>query len=412
MKIAVLSEYFYPENSGGTPTDMSDLWRELKATSPDLDVDVITSRNLYREDGSKSALPRFEHWGGLNIKRLRLPKSNRPSMLLRLFFGGVFAFAALLELLRRRRYDLVFVVTNPPAAGGAAWLYKKLTGVRYLYLIHDLYPDMAVALGKLEANSLAVRVLKAFQRSWLCGASRVVVLGRCMKRKIVESYGLESDAVAIISSWGAITVAGREFEVNGFRRKMDFSGTVALYAGNFSEYSNIELIIDAARLLRDHQDLLFVFVGDGSQRGAIERAITKEGLHNVRLLPKVPREMMGEVLAACEIGLISLDRRMVGLGVPSKLYTILAAGRAVLAIVPEESEVACVIREEDCGINVATSSSADVAKAILMLADSRERLRQLGMNARHALEEKYMIENACDQFRTLFDECVYSRVGL
>ena len=129
MRIAILSEYFHPDNSGGTPTDLSDLSQALKARYPELKIDVVTSRNLYRPAGETGPLLRFEHWAGLDIKRLRVPRSNRPSLMFRLFWGGVFAVAALLELSRRKRYDLVFIVTNPPALGGAAWLWRKLTGV-------------------------------------------------------------------------------------------------------------------------------------------------------------------------------------------------------------------------------------------------------------------------------------------
>jgi glycosyltransferase involved in cell wall biosynthesis len=411
VRIAVLSEYFYPDNAGGTPTDLSDLWRELRSRYPDFMVEVITSRNLYRATGNTGPLPRFDHWEGLDIKRLRVPKSNRPSMLLRILCGGIFALAALSELLRRRRYDMVFIVTNPPALGGAAWLYRKITGTRYLYLIHDLYPDIAVALGKTESDTLLFKAFHMLQRCWLNSASCVVVLGRCMKQHLVETYGLSDSAVTVIPSWGGKTVVCHVRGETDFRRRLNFSGTVIIYAGSFSEYARIELFLSTARLLRHRTDLLFVFFGDGNHRASIEKEVIENGANNVLLFPKLPRKEMGLVLAGCEIALISLDHRMLGLGVPSKLYSILAAGCAAFAIVPPESEIARVIEEENCGINIVNDSAVEIGAELAKLADSQSRLRFYGENARHAFECNYTIENACTRFRTVFSQFVDSQSG-
>ncbi len=406
MKIVILSEYFHPDNSGGTPTDLSDLSRALRLRYPEILIDVITSKNLYRPAGGVGPLPRYERWAGLDIKRLRVPKSNRPSLLMRFFFGGVFTVAALTELLQRKRYDLVFIVTNPPALGLAAWFYFKITGTRYLYLVHDLYPNIAIALGKLRAEALPVRVFKAVQRRWLHDAGQVVVLGRCMKRRLVEAYGLDQARVTVIPSWGVVSTSGPVPATTEFRSRLAFTGTVALYAGNFSEYAKIDLFLKAAGLLRARNDLLFVLVGDGTRRAAIEQEITVSQLSNVRLLPKVPREMMAQVLAGCDVALISLDQRMLGLGVPSKLYTILAAGCPILAVVPAESEVALVVEEEKCGINVTDGSPAKIAAELEAMADAPARLKFFSGNSRRALERKYTMAHACDRFRVVINNCV------
>lgn len=112
MRICILSEYFHPDNTGGTPTVLSNLARYLKDQHPDLQIDVLASRNLYR--GAGGPLPAYENWDGIKILRLRAPKSNRPSTALRLAAGMVFTLTAFRKLNQRPRYDLLFVVTNPP----------------------------------------------------------------------------------------------------------------------------------------------------------------------------------------------------------------------------------------------------------------------------------------------------------
>jgi len=407
VKIAILTEYFYPDNSGGTPTDLTDLSVALKASYPDLSIDIITSRNLYRTPIPPSGLAPAEYWSGLNIKRLKVPKSNRPSMILRLLCGAVFGAAVLCELFTRSRYDLVFVVTNPPALAGAVWLHYIIKRVPYVYLVHDLYPDIAVALNRLTSNSLAAIFFKVVQRSWLIGASQVVVLGRCMRDHLVERYRIPDCAIVVIPSWGASLGAINSSSTNSFKRDLNHFGLVVLYAGNLSEYVKIERLIGAASILTDRPDILFVLVGDGAHRPTIQRAVQKFALNNVRLLPSVPRDQMPEVLSGCDIAFVSLDERMLGLGVPSKLYTILAAGKAVLATAHWKSEVARVLCEEECGINVISASEQDIAVAILKLADNSAQRRQYGENANNAAINKYSLEIACAKYNNVFRNCFF-----
>ncbi|HEX8833639.1 MAG TPA: hypothetical protein VF719_05535, partial [Abditibacteriaceae bacterium] len=123
MKICLLCEYFYPDNTGGTGTVLSNLARHLKDTYPDVEIDVITSTHLYR--GEAKDLPLEENWEGIRIFRLKTPKSNRPSTVLRLAAGFAYTVATYRKLNRLPRYDLTFVVTNPPTLPMASKALKR-----------------------------------------------------------------------------------------------------------------------------------------------------------------------------------------------------------------------------------------------------------------------------------------------
>jgi glycosyltransferase involved in cell wall biosynthesis len=403
MKIAVLCEYFYPDNSGSTPSDMTELACCLKQFHSGIEIDVITSRHFYRpSEVSAKPLPE-EVWNGLNIHRLRTPKSNRPSMFFRLLTGGVFSMTAFLWMLWKPTYDVVLIVTNPPANALAAWLYWKLRRVPYIYLVHDLYPDIAVALGRLNDDSMVARVFRLLQKQWLTSAARVVALGRCMRDHLHRRYDVSLDRIRVVSSWadpGTISVSVRD---NGFRLANGLQGFVVIYGGNFSHYINFGQILEAAKLL-EHEGVSFVLVGDGVRRSELLATVEKEGLKNVRVLPKVPRSAMNEVLAAADISLISLDRRMMGLGVPSKLYSIMASGRPVVAMVPPGSEVAMVLEEEQCGVNVAGDGAEALATEISRLKLDPSLAERMGQNARSALLRRFTLHHAAEQFYALFND--------
>lgn len=408
MKLALICEYFYPDNSGSTPTDLSELTQRLSQQHPELQIDVVTSKNLYRPSGIHGRLAPRENWFGIQIRRLPTPKSNRPSLVLRLLAGTVFSFAALLELLRRPAYDLLLVVTNPPSNALSAWLYSKLRAVPYVYLVHDLYPDVAVALGKLRAGSKLVRMLQSAQKRWLNGARFVVVLGRCMRAHLNTAYGVPASKLSVITSWAdpaRIHVGSTE---NEFRRVHGLSRFVVLYAGNFSQYVDFDQIFRAAERLAPLQDLSFVLLGDGARREELgARAQASRG--NVRVLSKVPRAAMNEVLAAADVCLISLDPAMLGLGVPSKLYPIMAAGRPAVAMVPAESEIARVLDEEHCGLVVAMGNGAALAEAIRQFYLAPQTGQQMGLRGRSALERRFTLQQVSESFWSVLSAAALSR---
>lgn len=409
MRIAVICEYFYPDNSGSTPTDLAELTRYLVEQHRELQLDVVTSKNLYRPSGLTGKLSARENWQGVRIRRLPTPKSNRPCMVLRLLAGMLFSAGALLHLLRQPAYDLLLIVTNPPSNAMAAWLYSKLRSVPYIYVVHDLYPDIATAMGRLRPGSVVVRLTQRLQRTWLNSAARVVVLGRCMRRHLDEAYCVSLDRIRVIPNWydtDSITASGGEHD---FGSVNILAGFVALYAGNFGRYVNFDQILGAANLLRRDQGITFLLVGDGARRKEIVDRVAEEGLRNVIVLPSVPRAKMNQVLAVANVSLISLDPKMVGLGVPSKLYASLASGRPVVAMVPGQSEVAAVLLEEGCGVNVPDGDSTALASAIKHLQQNPELAKCMGRNARSALERRFTINHAAAKFWSLFMEVVLGK---
>ncbi len=403
MRICLICEYFHPDNTGGTPTVLSHLARYLQDHYADLKIEVITSTNLYRAE--QTQLSRFENWQGVRIFRLKTPKSNRPSTALRLAAGAVFTGAVFFKLLRRPRYDLVFIVTNPPTLPLAVQLFGRLKRVPYLYLVHDLYPDVATALHLLPENGKIAGLFRRLQRSWLHGARKVVVIGRCMRDYLAKNYDLAPGKIEVITNWSDGESIRREPKNTRFRAQNDLSGFVVLYAGGFGQYQNFDCILDTAKTLQSGEiSISFVFVGEGARKADILARIDSENLQNVRLFPFVPREELSDLLASADVSLVTLEPGAEGLGVPSKFYNILASGRATIALVAPDSEVARTIAEADCGVRVEQGDAAALTTTIAELAASPQEVERLGANARRVFAAKYTLPQIAEQFyRTIKD---------
>lgn len=408
MRICLVTEYFYPDNTGGTPTLLSDLTRFLKDNYEDLEIDVVTSRNLYRLAGGK--LASFEDWNGVRIHRLTVPRSNRPSTALRLAAGAGFAAAALPRLLCLGRYDLVIVGTNPPAAPAAVRAYGKLRRVPYVYLIHDLYPDLPMALGMLSKRGLPARMGRSMQHKWLHGAERVIVLGRCMKDHLARTYSLPPERIDVIPNWADPELIRPMPKQSEFRAERGLDGFVVLYAGNFGQFQGFTDIIDAARLVQDagRRDITFALVGGGIRNDELNSYIAGQRVENVRVFPSVTPEHYPDLLASADVALVPLEAGLDGLAVPSKFYGILSAGRPTVAVLGAESEVSRVLREHDCGSQVDPGDAERLAQVVMRMADEPGTVERMGTNARAALVDNFTLRHAAERFRKSFVSALLS----
>jgi colanic acid biosynthesis glycosyl transferase WcaI len=408
-RICVLTEYFYPEDGGGTGMVMGELCRGIRLLAPDASITVITSNNLYRS--GKHKLATRETWLGIEIYRVNTPKSNHSSNFVRLLYGFYFMLRTIIMLFRlRNHYDVVLAVTNPPfvliAAAFAQWMLRK----PYVYLVHDLYPDLALALGMMRSGGIAERILSSMQRSWLHSAECVVVLGRCMKQYIEEKYAVPSEQICVVTNWSDAVTIPEAAQNTTFRMTHDLVGPLVLYAGNFGKYQNFDNILEAAKLLRQElPELKFVFVGDGAQREHMVNRLKDEAIVNCHLYPFVPREAFADLLASADVSLVTLEPGADGLGVPSKFYNILASGRPTVAILTETSEVALTLKEFDCGLQVDQGNPRRLADVIKSLVSDSSRLERMGRNARRAFEERFTLEFVARRYVELFRELTTSR---
>jgi glycosyltransferase involved in cell wall biosynthesis len=130
-------------------------------------------------------------------------------------------------------------------------------------------------------------------------------------------------------------------------------------------------------------------VGGGAQKKRIEESVEKENIRNVHLFPFVDQADYADLLASADVSLVTLEPGMEGLCVPSKFYSILASGRPTIALVSTNSEVARVVMEADCGVQVGQGDAEALARAVQDLASHPQRVDEMGRNARVILLERY-----------------------
>ena len=175
----------------------------------------------------------------------------------------------------------------------------------------------------------------------------------------------------MIPNWapGGQALAPVPPEKNPFPLAWDLRGRFAVvYSGNLGRVHALESVLEAAALLRDLPEIVFLFVGDGPQRRTLESRAAARGLGNVRFLPAQPRAYLAASLSAADVHLVTLRDGCERLVFPSKLYGIAAVGRPVVYMGPTGAEIATTIRAGRFGLVVDPSDSAALADALRRLA--------------------------------------------
>src|SRR5258706_3600536 len=268
-------------------------------------------------------------------------------------------------------------MTDPPIEGIVGAFVAQLSGRPFVYNIRDMYPDMAVGGSIVRPGSFTAR-WEGLHRWALRRATRVIVLGEDMRDRIVAK-GVDSARV-VVSRDGIVIPETLPPPDNPVAREIrgDFR-FVLVHAGNLGFYGAWQTLISAVRML-ENEGVGLVFVGEGAMKSQVEAMAA--GCRAVRFLPFRPAGEIPLVLSSGDMHVVTVKRGLEGVVVPSKIYPTLAAGRPVLGIAPEESDVARIIRRAGCGVVGNPDDPNSVAEALRGVLHCPERLRKMALHPR------------------------------
>jgi colanic acid biosynthesis glycosyl transferase WcaI len=378
LHVCIFNRSYWPD-FGATGQLLTELAEDLVAHHG-WDVTVITGYPVR----SERRLPRTETRNGVRIVRARGTTRDPGRFWGRASNYVTYFLSACVAGLRVRRADVVVAMTDPPIIGLAGLLMARRAGSRFVFLCQDVFPEVGRLLEDFR-NGAVDGVLDRINRFLLRRADAVIALGDTMRQRLVQEKGAAPGKVTVIHNWADCAALAPAPKDNAFTRGHGLTGRfVVMHAGNIGLSQNLDVVLDAAERLREHDDIRFVFVGDGARRQALERQALERGLGNVVFVPFQPRAEMRSSYAAADVFLISLRDGLAGYIVPSKLYGVLAAGKPYVAAVESQSEVADIARRHDCGLVVPPGDAAALATAVLELFRDRDRAGQLGARAREA----------------------------
>jgi glycosyltransferase involved in cell wall biosynthesis len=398
--IVFVCQVFYPD-SGATSQLFTDVFRAL-SRDDGIRVSVITGFPYKMFDHHAMALPRYEQFGDIDIYRCGLNIDTKKNRVFRALAYVTFLLHAAWKLIRLRQVDTVFGVTNPPFLAIMLWLTSYISRFSYDFMFLDIYPEGAIRLQMISETSILTRIWVWLNKRGYQRANRLAVLGRDMIPLLTGNYGVPEEKIVYIPHWSSVQVdRPLAFEDSPMVSRLNVQDKfVVQYSGNMGIWNDIETLVRAAVRVQSNKYLQFVFIGGGFRRPPAQEMSEQLEVQNIIWHDFVPREELTESLAACHVSLISLNTGLEGIAVPSKLYGILASGRAIVAQVPRGSEIALVVEEEGCGLVVEPGDVEGLASALVYLSERPEMVREMGERAFAAYCSKYTLDHAVQAFKS------------
>lgn len=295
------------------------------------------------------------------------------------------------------RVDAVVSMTDPPLQLAAVALASGRAAKR-IHWAQDIYPELAEELGVIGRGGLFARVLRSVSTWALRKQDEVVVVGRCMRERLI-ARGVDARSIEIIPNWSPIAEPPEQSAAS-MRRRMGWGdGFVALYSGNLGLAHDFTTLAEAAKMLPGSR-VRMVFAGEGPRLQEVKAATA--GSDNVSFIPPQPKEDLAAFLAAADLHLVTVRENLGGLVVPSKIYGILAAGRPVVCVGPAGSEVARILEESGAGISVNNGDAAALAAFLKDLAANPAGAAAMGGKARVAAKE-FTFAKALEKWREILE---------
>ncbi len=335
MRFLLLNQCFHPDVMA-TAQQLTDL--AVGLADKGHDVTVVTSNRGY--DDPARRFPNRETWKGIKIVRISSLAMGKQSRWRRAASFASFMLNCTGRLLLLPRFDVVVALTSPPLISFLGSAFTQLKGGKFFFWVMDLNPDEAVAAGWLKGDSISARFLQRLLRSSLSRAEKVIALDQFMKDRIVAK-GIPDDRVQVLAPWAhddrvSFDSQGRE----AFRQQHQVAQSfVVMYAGNHSPCHPLDTLLEAARRLSDRREIVFLFVGGGSEQDKVRQFGKRHGLDNIRCLPYQPLEDLPATLSAADLHTVVMGDAFVGIVHPSKIYNLISIGSPFLYVGPGESHV-------------------------------------------------------------------------
>ncbi len=411
MKILLLNQCFYPDVVS-TAQHASDLVAALAARGHD--VTVVASTRAY--DNPQIKFSKEEHWRGSRILRVPCLALGKTAKWRRALNFASFFLSSILRVLFLPRFDVVMALTSPPLISLLGALYVKLKGGRFIFWVMDLNPDEAVAAGWLHEQSVTARILAALLDFSLKAAGEVVVLDRFMRARVMKK-GVPAEKITVIPPWAHSEVvrydpAGRQ----AFRERHGFSGKyVVMYSGNHSPCHPLTTVLQAAQRLADRPEIVFCFVGGGSEFPTVGNFAAAHNLLNIRCLPYQPLADLSASLSAADLHVVVMGNPLVGIVHTCKIYNIMCIGSPVLYIGPSKSHVMDIAAGN--GIPLGSANHGEVDLVVRRILASAAASPMAGVPDRRMIErgrsfhQDQLVPRFADLVEALPEQAAAAAVG-
>lgn len=310
-------------------------------------------------------------YGGPNIeyKLFKRKNSSHSNIISRYIRDTITNIREAMAILKLKNVDVLF----EDVSYSSFWTVKaaKIKKIKVVAMLQDVWPDNAVQSGLISEQSFLYKYFEMWQKSVYKNADRIICISDDMK-KFISSKNVDEEKIDVIYNWGySDEIVDIPWKENKFVKKynLDRDKFYAIYAGNIGKMQNVEIIVNAAKLLVDRKDIKFLIIGDGAKRHVIEEMA--KGLNNVEMLPMQPSEIATHIYSAAGVNIISLVSGGINTAMPSKTGVILSCGKPTICTFGLNSCFSSILKEYNVCKSVEPNKAGQLVKLICDLYEGK-----------------------------------------
>ncbi len=400
MKCIYLVQYFPPEKSSGSNL-VEDLLEGFSEQGWETNVFTPTpTRGITNEQHKEYTHKRIEtkYDGKLTIHRMHLYREGKNfigrAIRYILFSIECFWKAATVPA------DFIFTGSGPPTQGVVVGFAKKVSGKKVIYNLQDIFPDSLVTSGICNESSTLMKIGHIMENFTYRNADCIITITDDMKNNIMKK-GVPEEKIKVVRNWidtDKVKHIFREDNILFDELKLARDKFYVVYAGNLGKVQGIEVILKAATLMRENTNIRFLIFGNGSEEETLKKMIDENQLDNVSMYPLQPIERVSEVYSMADVCVISCKPGTGGSGMPSKTWSIMAAGVPIVASFDTPSEMQRTIMKAKCGFCVEAGNGEELYKKIIQLYENNKIKESFAENARRYAEENVSKKKAVAEY--------------
>jgi len=285
------------------------------------------------------------------------------------------------------KQDLLIATSPQFFVGIAGLIISRLKGVPFVFEVRDLWPESIVQLGQLK-NKTIIRFLEWIEMTLYRKAAHIVGVADSTV-KILTERGVPAEKISIIKNGVDLELFTMRSDTEALKRKHGYQGKfIVSYIGTHGLSHALDKVLDAAELLRNEREILFLLVGEGAEKEHLKRKAASLNLKNVEFLDQIGKKQLPEYYALSDIVLVTLrDLPLFRSVIPSKIFEIMAMGRPIIISVDGESRK--LVEQAQAGIFCQPENPQEMKEKILYLKTRPAQRLELGRNGRRFVEEHF-----------------------
>ncbi len=304
---------------------------------------------------------------------------------------------------KHQSYDLIFAISNPPINSSIGLKLKKRFKAPFVYMNWDLYPQVIECSIKNPLVQFVCRLWHRWNERHYPQMDTILTIGKVMAQSMKAPAATEIPVQVLPISVDTERLKPICKEENPFCQEHHLTDKfVVLYSGKMGMGHNIEVILQASLLLKEHADIVFAFIGSGPKYALVADFIAQEKPENVRLFPLQPEEMFPYSMACGDVGIVTQEASMAHLFMPSKTYSMMACGQAIVGICTPHDDLYGLLAGGSFGRSITSDSATDLAECLLELYRNPAETQRMQANARAAACERFDNAIAVQAYQTLF----------